>query len=972
MNHFDTCIIIAPNPAQAWIFRKLLDRRLESGLYPKEIDFRIYADPAEADAGSGGGTVLALAQLFKDLSIKNPLDYFQNNRVLILNAGGHSRNLPCYGPEGKLFIPLPVETSSIIPPVVLDIQLQLFLKYPWRQGEMLICPGNVIANFSLEHAVNNQNGICGFAVPVPYQKGSKHGVFQFDAYQQRVLDYFQKAPAEDLHNNTLLEGSEQAAVDMGIFSFSPEAAVSFIEFGETRYNGSFVKDGVQSGELGFDLYLDVLTSAIQSISFSQFEERLTGRSTLPSDLLKRLYELFHRHPLQGKIIPEADFIHLDSLSGLAKSLQKVSRRRLKAFYALCGGEIKVNSVGQSMMFNGIASSAYNLSQNSVVLENVRDCVIDAAMGNNICMGVADHSFQIEIPEDICIDERQVKSGCLRMVYGINDSFKICPSASDILYCGIPLTGWLEARKLKEEDIFSEDCYDLSSAKLFCEASTDEFLSGYWKIPDDPEWSTKFKNTKRFSIQEINDMDNAFDRETQRVNIRKQILKQLILRKGGWKEISAPDFNEIFSDSEGTAALQSFCDQTEDPLLKNYRHTLLQELLKETAEQITTPDIKFVNQTAVVPGEIGIRKDEMILSSAPVRMDLAGGWSDTPPYSLQHGGEVVNLAVTINEQLPVQVFCKRIDESCIRVHSLELGQSECITTFEDINSYAHPGSRFTLTKAALAMLGLTGKGIDSSLEQHLEGLGGGLELTSVCTIPKGSGMGTTAILGGVILAALNRFFNITVSPDKFYRQVLQLEQMTSTAGGWQNQIGGMVGGVKLIRSCSELQGIPTVQQLDSYFFDNENMKSCFTLYYSGIQRVAHNIVEEVVHEFNRKIPARLFTLDRIKQLARNMSEAVAERDIGAFAKCLNQAWIENKHIHPSVTNKELDTLLDRARPYILGAKPMGAGGGGFILFVSESTDQANKLRAFLDENPVNEQARIMDFGLNKDGLKLVVS
>ena len=48
--------------------------------------------------------------------------------------GGESRRLPCYAPEGKLFSPLPIASSALLPPVVLDVQLGLFFKYPWRRG----------------------------------------------------------------------------------------------------------------------------------------------------------------------------------------------------------------------------------------------------------------------------------------------------------------------------------------------------------------------------------------------------------------------------------------------------------------------------------------------------------------------------------------------------------------------------------------------------------------------------------------------------------------------------------------------------------------------------------------------------------------------------------------------------------------------------------------------------------------------
>ena len=122
----DTCIITASDARQAEVFKELLDRRIKRGLYPREIDFRVYSDPPSGRVGSGGGTVWALLAMLRDEgldltagcaknaakeNIQEALARLSSRRVLMIHAGGESRRLPCYVPEGKLFAPVPAASA---------------------------------------------------------------------------------------------------------------------------------------------------------------------------------------------------------------------------------------------------------------------------------------------------------------------------------------------------------------------------------------------------------------------------------------------------------------------------------------------------------------------------------------------------------------------------------------------------------------------------------------------------------------------------------------------------------------------------------------------------------------------------------------------------------------------------------------------------------------------------------------------
>ena len=64
-------------------------------------------------------------------------------------------------------------------------------------------------------------------------------------------------------------------------------------------------------------------------------------------------------------------------------------------------------------------------------------------------------------------------------------------------------------------------------------------------------------------------------------------------------------------------------------------------------------------------QLSVYPDQIVWGRSPVRIDLAGGWTDTPPYSLYAGGNVVNLAIELNGQPPLQVRSeeRRVGKEC---------------------------------------------------------------------------------------------------------------------------------------------------------------------------------------------------------------------------------------------------------------------------------------------------------------------
>jgi galactokinase/mevalonate kinase-like predicted kinase len=179
-------------------------------------------------------------------------------------------------------------------------------------------------------------------------------------------------------------------------------------------------------------------------------------------------------------------------------------------------------------------------------------------------------------------------------------------------------------------------------------------------------------------------------------------------------------------------------------------------------------------------------------------------------------------------------------------------------------------------------------------------------------------------------------------------------------------------VKYIESRPALRPSPIVYQLDPYLFEQRTSLGTMTLFYTGVTRLAKRLLAEVVDRVNAQDPAYLFTHECLKTLARHAQQAIGLRDRLTLADVLDASFRENVLIHESTSNPDMDRLIARTRPYYRGMKLLGAGGGGFALFISETPAAADRLRELLRSEFEDDRARLVEFTLNKVGLEVTVS
>ena len=369
----------------------------------------------------------------------------------------------------------------------------------------------------------------------------------------------------------------------------------------------------------------------------------------------------------------------------------------------------------------------------------------------------------------------------------------------------------------------------------------------------------------------------------------------------------------------------------------------------------------------------LRGGETVWGRAPARLELGGGWTDTPPYTLEYGGSVINTAVNLNGQPPIHCYGRVIQEPVIRLFSIEAGLHVQIDQLKDLLDYRNPRDIFGLVKAALAICGFSPEMAhwpeNVTLRQMLEEFGGGIELTTLTGIPTGSGLGTSSIVGTVLVGVINRMLGRPLSQRELFHSVLRLEQALTTGGGWQDQIGGGVGGSKLTTTLAGLFPDPNIHYVPDNVIDPRLNGGSTLLYYTGITRLAKNILRQIVGDYLDRNRATMSCLAQEHQVSRNLMEAMLRKDAGAFGRYIDEAWRLQKELCSEVTNPLIEHLLAVIRPHIHGARILGAGSGGFMLMICKSPRDAAVIREKLLRDPLNERSRFFDFEVNDRGLEV---
>ena len=166
-------------------------------------------------------------------------------------------------------------------------------------------------------------------------------------------------------------------------------------------------------------------------------------------------------------------------------------------------------------------------------------------------------------------------------------------------------------------------------------------------------------------------------------------------------------------------------------------------------------------------------------------------------------------------------------------------------------------------------------------------------------------------------------------DDLYRHVLCMEQIMSTGGGWQDQVGGITDGIKYLTS---RPGINQEIKVTHLTLDEETLKELnerYVLIYTGQRRLARNLLRDVVGRYVGSEPDSIYALNEIQKVAALMRFELERGNIDEFAHLMEYHWQLSKTIDAGSTNTVIDQIYASVEEFLDGKLICGAGGGGFI-------------------------------------------
>ncbi|XP_037538541.1 L-fucose kinase [Nematolebias whitei] len=362
---------------------------------------------------------------------------------------------------------------------------------------------------------------------------------------------------------------------------------------------------------------------------------------------------------------------------------------------------------------------------------------------------------------------------------------------------------------------------------------------------------------------------------------------------------------------------------------------------------------------------------------PARLDLAGGWSDTPPIAFEHGGSVTNVAVKVDGKRPIGARARRILKPRLLLVSCSKGRDSGVSTetvcesLDDLKDHCQPHAPGALLKAVCVCSGLVSLSSQDPLDHQLmQRWGGGVELHSWSELPTGSGLGTSSILAGALLAAVYRCTGRTYDTDSLIHGVLHLEQILTTGGGWQDQVGGLVGGVKVGHSRAVLPLQVEVERLCPPEEFLVSLQQHLLLVYTGKTRLARNLLQDVVRSWYSRLPSMVLNVQQLVSNSEECARACSEGSLVRLGQCLDRSWQQKKLMAPGCEPASVRVMMEALRPLVLGQSLAGAGGGGFLYLLTREPRQQEAVLQVLSRTPGLGDVSVHSVELDSEGITVL--
>jgi len=320
----------------------------------------------------------------------------------------------------------------------------------------------------------------------------------------------------------------------------------------------------------------------------------------------------------------------------------------------------------------------------------------------------------------------------------------------------------------------------------------------------------------------------------------------------------------------------------------------------------------------------------VRARAPLRLGLGGGGTDLSPYSCEFGGAVLN--ATIDRYAIAHLSLRDDDQIVLRAD--DIGRAEHLPLHLDF-----PLREGLWLHRAVYMHFMT---------HYNDGQPLAVTITTSNDVPAGSGLGASSALVVALIEAFAVMFDVPLGPYDIAQLAFSIERIElGLLGGKQDQYAAAFGGINFIEFLKDDAGVivnPLRMRRD---YINE-FESSLVICFSGQSRESADIIAQQVGGLKTMSDATMTAMHEIKVQAQQMKTDLLSGRIRDMAEILRRSWQSKKATATSVSNSNVERLLDVSMEAGAWAgKVSGAGGGGFIMLLTDPV-RRNKIIGALNE------------------------
>jgi len=886
---WDYIVLTASNDEQARTYLSQIDYRLKHGYLPKSTHYAVLPDPCGKRVGSGGATFNVLRYIKSHLGGES----LKGKRILVIHSGGDSKRVPQYSACGKLFSPVSRNLPDGRRSTLFDEFIIAMSGVAARiKDGMLVLSGDVLLLFNPLQIDFQFGGVAAISIKEEVSTGKNHGVFLNDG-TGTVKRFLHKQSVETLTKLGAVSEKGDVDIDTGAVVMASEVLEDLYSLVSTPEDfDKFVNEKVR-----ISFYADFLYPLAKESTLEDFYKE-TPEGDFSDELQECrtiLWNVLRKHTLHMISLSPARFIHF----GTTKELLKLVSEDIDDYSFLDWSKQVLSSAcsdcacSNSIIEETAIAHSSSYIEDSYILGNTK-------IGKN-CV-ISNMTLKDEVVEDnTVLHGLKLKNGKFVVrKYQIDTNPKI--------------NDFWNSEEFYEADSLQDSLHNIGDKKTSLCKSFNDADTGYIL-----KWQKELEEKIRV-YNFVRDIKNRVYAEDAAANFNGHKLTErqikLLLEIAAKSEFSLK-VRIYYYTSFLISSSESVCGITKEALESKCFSTIQGAVLSACLESL-----KFENS-------FKIDKDEVVVK-LPIRVNFGGGWSDTPPYCNEYGGTVLNAAVKLRGKLPIMVIMRKKEDLNVEFGSEDTKAHTIITQTKEIQDCSNPFDPFALHKAALIASGIIPATEDVPLQEILKSLGGGIYLsTQVLGIPKGSGLGTSSILAGACMKAIYEFLGQKVTNDVLYDKVLCMEQIMSTGGGWQDQVGGIAPGLKYITSKPGMHQVLKVENVELSDETKKELNSRFALIYTGQRRLARNLLRQVVGRFVASDKTSIEVLSEIQRVAALMRHELQKGNVDSFAQLLNTHWELSKKLDGGCTNTCIDQIFMSINHLICGKLIAGAGGGGFI-------------------------------------------